>query len=231
MSQTAALYELQTLDTQIDGLHSRLAQIARQLDENAPVRQAQAALAESEHSYHEWRQRQKEMDQERTRLEAEATSTETRLYSGQVFNPREMTDLQDKVLELTHRRDALEEPVLEAMLQVEEQARLIIERRAALDRAQVEHAASSGELVREQAELSARLAELETESNQSRQGIEATNLALYDRLRTRPGGTVVVTLRGDDCGACGVGLTSQVAQQVRRGEVLVCPTCGRILYV
>ncbi len=231
MSQTATLYHLQTLDSQIDDIRNRLSDVTRSLNEDDAVRAAQQALAEKEQMHRHWQQKQAEIERERTSLQEEAKSTEQRLYSGQVFNPRELTDLQDKLAELNHRREALEDPILEAMVMVEDLSNGVAQHRQALDKVLVERTALLGKLGDEQTSLNARLTELEALSSEARAEVERANLSIYDRLRKRPGGVSVVMIKGTECGACGVELTSQTIQRVRRGELLTCPTCGRILHI
>ncbi len=231
MSQTAALYQLQKLDSQIDAIRKRLVEIAELLGQNAVLRTAQRALADAEQSHSKWHARQTELELERGTLQEEGKAIESRLYSGHIANPRELTDLQDKLAELNKRIETLEEPILQAMLAVEEQGQLIMGARSELERITGEQALKSGELGQEQAALTAQLDGLLAEASQARSKIAAQHLSVYDRVRQRPGGLAVTILKGDECSTCGVELTSQLAQQVRRGEVLTCPTCNRILHV
>jgi predicted nucleic acid-binding Zn-ribbon protein len=88
-----------------------------------------------------------------------------------------------------------------------------------------------GELDKEQKTLSEQLTQLLVETEQERSHINIQHLELYDQLRRRPGGLAVTLLKGDECGACSIELASQMARRVRRGDVLTCPTCNRILHV
>lgn len=229
MSQTAALYHLQSVDSQLDSVLKRLAEIDTLLSQNAAVRSAQAALAESEKSLDDWRARQATLDRDRDQFQREAKVAEDRLYSGQVFNPRELTDLQDKIAELNHRREQLEDPTLEAMLAIEEGQETVKARRADVEQVLSDQAQSFGKLGEEQAVLNTQRAALEAEVAQARGAVEPPHLVLYDRLRKRSA-VAVTQIQGAGCGVCGVELTSNVVQQVRHGEIIPCPTCGRILY-
>jgi predicted nucleic acid-binding Zn-ribbon protein len=231
VSQTAALYHLQKLDSKIDGIRKRLTEIDELLGQDEALRSAQHGLADAEESHSKWHARQTELERERGTLQEEAKAIESRLYSGHIPNPRELTDLQDKLAELTKRVEMLEEPVLQAMLAIEEDGQRIVAARDELERIRGERARKFGELGEEQTALSAQLDGLLAEANQARSQITAQHLDTYDRIRQRPGGLAVTMLNGEECSVCGVELTSQLAQQVRRGEVLTCPTCNRILHV
>jgi predicted nucleic acid-binding Zn-ribbon protein len=232
VSQPASLYHLQSLDSQIDSIRKRLAEIDTLLAQNEAVRAAQAALEAAQGSQRDWRAKQAGMEAERQKLKGEAEAAEKRLYSGKVLNPRELTDLQDKLAELNHRHASLEEPLLEAMLQSEECAASVQEAADELERVKQEQAEHLGELSEEQAGLESQLAGLLAEAEQTRQEIEPEHLQLYDSLRDQMrGGIAVAAVNGSECAVCGVELTSQDKQLVRRGEVLTCTTCHRILYI
>jgi predicted nucleic acid-binding Zn-ribbon protein len=231
VNQTAALYDLQKLDSQIDDTRKRLSEVEALLSQNEAVRAAQAALAEAENTRLRWKTSQTDLELGRTKLKEEAKAAQQRLYSGKIHNPRELTDLEGKLAELGRRIEELEEPLLEAMYGVEEGDKAIREKKAALERVLEEQSQKLGELSTERGELVAGLAEREAVANQKREGIKAGHLALYDTLRQRPGGIAVALLKGDDeCGVCASQVISRVAQQARHGEVVTCPTCGRILH-
>ncbi|MBN1313435.1 MAG: hypothetical protein JXB30_18655 [Anaerolineae bacterium] len=231
MSQTAALYHLQTLDSQIDTIRTRLSEIAELLSQDDVVRTAQNTLTAAEQSHLKWHTRQTELELERSTLQEEAKVAEKRLYSGRVLNPRELTDLQDKLAELNRRIEALEEPILEAMLAIEENSQHIEQARSQFEHVMSEQSHQFGELDKEQTVLSSQLDQLLAETGQTRSNIEPQYLETYSRLRQRPGGLAVTLLKGNECGVCGVELTSQMAQRVRHGKVITCPTCNRILHI
>ncbi len=230
MSQDAALFRLQTLDSQIDSARERLEEITRLLSENHLVRDAQKAVEIASVLQLEWKTKSTDLELERGALRDEADAAENRLYSGKVLNPRELTDLQDKVRELRQRGSAAEESALEAMMEAEDAQ--INETKARANLAQVMEKVSqtSGALLNERVSLEDQIAQAERDILQTRSEISQRMLAHYDELRKRSGGVAVVKMRpGNECGACGVGMTSQQAQQVHHGEMPPCPTCGRIL--
>lgn len=231
MSQTTALYHLQTLDSQSDAINKRLTEINRLLGQNEAVRRAQAALDQAKATLQHWRTRLADLDLERRKLREEADDIERRLYSGAVQNPRELTDLQGKLTELRRRHESLEEPAIEAMLEAESSEAALESAQADFERVTAEQAEAAGALSDERDQLLTKLASLRQQVESVRARIEPANLRQYDSLRQRPGGIAVAKVSpGGECSACGVGLTSGLKQRVRHGEVLNCPTCGRILY-
>lgn len=232
MTIPSALYHLQTLDSQIDSLQARLVEIDRLLTGNAAVRKAEKALQEAQDRRARWRTRQQDVELERQQLADEAAAAEKRLYSGKLHNPRELTDLQDKMSELGKRRESLEEPLIEAMLEVEQADEDIAARQKALDKALAEQASTLSDLQNERERIHAQLESLQAEVEKQRQDIPTPILGQYDALRKQPRGIAVARFNRDaECSVCGVGLTTALRQQARRGEVITCPTCGRLVYI
>lgn len=231
VKQTTALYHLQQLDDKLAATNKRLSEIADLLDQNMAVRAARSSLEQAEQDYHHWQTCQKALELERAQLKGEAEQVEQRLYSGNIHNPRELTDLQDKLAELRRRHAEREEPLLEAMFALEEGEKSVQTAKDSLEQVLAEQAETLGALRDEQAELTTQHDSLETDIKKARAAINAPHLSLYDDLHTRLRGKAVTQVNGDECGVCGVQLTSHLAQQVRRGEVLTCPTCQRILHI
>jgi predicted nucleic acid-binding Zn-ribbon protein len=230
VSQTAALYHLQTLDTQRDAAQARIAEIEKLLNQNEAVKSAQTALDTAKINYLKWRTSTTNLELERSQLGDEADAAEQRLYSGKVGNPREMTDLQDKITSLRHRWDSLEEPLLEAMMELEQGEVDMHAADSDLKQVLDDQAHTLGALNAEQNQLTSQVEQLDSEIEMARRAVQPQSLALYDQLRKRPGGIAVARMEDESCTSCGVELTSQLAQQVKHGQVIPCPTCGRILF-
>lgn len=232
MKQTAALYQLQTLDSQLDAARKRLDEIDRLLGEDQAVRRARARLQRAAAHLRTWRTRLTDLELERQRLREEADSVEQRLYSGNVHNPRELTDMQSKTAELRRRHAEMEEPIIEAMLEIEAGEADVEQAEARQEAALAAQAESAGSLTEERGKLTAQVEELEAQIEPARAAVEPGHLATYDRLRQRPGGLAVAVLTANaECSACGMQVTSSMKQQVQHGQVLTCSTCSRILYL
>ena len=231
MSQTAALYYLQTLDNDNETGQKRLAEIRELLGRDEAMCAAQSAHEEAEAALRASRGHTRDLELEMTSLESKIKSTEERLYNGSVSNPRELQNMQDEVASLRHRISVLEEQLLEAMAAVEEREANAEVTRGQLEAVSHERADELGALTGEKAQIESRLETLAEEIRQARERVLAEHLRLYDDLRKKRKGVVVVQVIDGVCGVCGVAPTSSQAQRVRHGEVECCPTCGRILYV
>ena len=230
MRPSAKLHELQTLDSQLDTIDKRVSEIEAILSENEAVKTAQVSLASAEAELAKWQKSQKEHELERSALKREADAIQSRLYSGNVHNPRELTDLQEKSAELKRRHEEMEEPLLEAMFAVEECITTIAQRRVTLEQIQEQVAAKFGEVSVEQADLLEKRTGLQAQSDALRNTIDPAYITLYNELRKKPSGVAVASIEGDSCGVCLSQIIVKVVQQARHGEIVTCPTCKRILH-
>ena len=231
MSQTAALYYLQTLDNNNETGQKRLDEIQELLGRDEAMRAAQSVHEEAEAALRASRGHARDLELEMTSLESKIKSTEERLYNGSVSNPRELQNMQDEIASLRHRIGVLEEQLLEAMAAVEEQETNTEVTRSRLEAVSNERTDELGTLTDEKTQIESRLEKLAEEIRQAREHVLAEHLRLYDDLRKKRKGMAVAQVIDGVCGVCGVAPTSSQAQRVRHGEVECCPTCGRILYM
>lgn len=233
----APLLDVQAIDTAMDQrthrrahlperaeLDTRIAALAALDAEMAPLRAGRAALARA----------QQAVEDELARLEEKAAGVDKALYSGAVTNVRELQGLQQEVGALGRRREALEEQVLEKMLEAEPVDEVIAAaatRGATLDAEAVTWTAAAAEaevaLDAELAELAARRAELVA-------AVTPELLATYEDFRRRFAGVGIARLDHGMCTGCHLTIPPAQVTEVRRtpvGELPICPECARILVV
>jgi predicted nucleic acid-binding Zn-ribbon protein len=164
-------------------------------------------------------------------VSAKLKQNQNRLYGGKVRNPKELSNLQEEAAALNRRMAELEDDQLELMIEIEEAEAELAERGARLRQIEATWREDQAALKIEKEELELRLLELEEERAAKRADIGASELADYDDLRRRFGGTAVVLLKRGTCQACGVGVPTGVAREVERGEgMYYCPVCSRLLF-
>ncbi|MCC6904936.1 MAG: hypothetical protein IT326_03775 [Anaerolineae bacterium] len=230
MNQIAALHKAQTLDSRLDSMRTRLTDIEARLSQNRALQEAEAALAQASAVHHDLQARQVALEDERGALEEEGDEVEARLYSGTVHNPRELTEMQEKLAELRQRHARLEEPLLEVLTALEDSLAAVQQAEVTLESVHREVAITNAGLVVERDDLRAGIVPLEREVQQARSDLLPDTLAQYDKLRRAPGGVAVALLTEDEsCRFCGVELTMQQVRQIRMGQVTACPTCGRLI--
>jgi uncharacterized protein len=80
--------------------------------------------------------------------------------------------------------------------------------------------------------LNARIKEISADRANLASGIEATDLALYDRLMKSKGNAAIVAVENGICGGCHMKLVMSTLTELRANDHLVhCEQCGRILFI
>lgn len=232
MSRTLQLYQLQTIDSQIDQTRQELAQITAQLGESDEVKQAKITLEATNKKLRQAQTVMKDLDLEVKSLVTKIAGVEKKLYSGKMSSAKEAANMQEEAASLKRRQADLEENLLEAMLAVEETEEAIETAQNHLTSVTSQWSAGQEELLQQQEELKQKLAELANRRPVLAQPINAADLKLYEQLRPKKAGRAVAAVKGDLCQGCGIAMPSNHLRRARSGtEILTCPTCGRILYV
>ncbi len=229
------LLELQALDAALD----RLAHRRSTLPELAELERLTARLdrlhqdiiaAETEDSDQEREQTKLETDVEQVRSRSDRDRS--RLDSGQVGSPRELENLQSEIASLARRQADLEEQVLEVMERREavesrlgqlraERAMRRTERDAVTERRDTAYAEIDGATARDTEERAAMAAEL-----------PADLMALYEKIRADKGGVGAAALHRGRCEGCHLSLSGVDLAATRAAPpdaVLRCEECRRIL--
>jgi uncharacterized protein len=229
MSALQQLYRLQQIDLEIRQKKQRLGEVLRAQKETEELRQARTRLETAESTLSEWKKQRNELNLELDDLNSKAKQSENRLYSGNVKNTKEMTDLQQSLAALGRRRDGLEEEILEMMMMVEEGE---AERETAVNAYEgikTDWEATQNSLKQEQNQLALTLSSLMDQSKALRERIEAGLLSQYDHLSQRNNGEAVALLKLNRCQGCQVTVSGNVAKLVQQGQLVNCGSCGRIL--
>ena len=112
MSDVLALYRIQQLELEIIDQTKRIKAIDLQLEDNAGLHEAEAAFEAAKAAFDEALKRANDMSLEIATLIDKKQNSETRLYSGEITNPKEMQDLQMEIESLTRRNEVLDDELL-----------------------------------------------------------------------------------------------------------------------
>lgn len=228
-SQAVLLYRLQTIDLDIARRRARLKAIETLLSGDETVAQAAQAYESAERALKPWQNRARDLDLEIKAVVSKAQSADADLYSGRITSPKALQEIQDEIAALKRRQSALEDELLEAMLEVEDHQAQVAQAQDRLASAHETFAGSQADLLAEKQRLQAEIAQDEQKRAAAAAGVEPTSLAAYEKLRPRMRGQAVSLLQSGGCSMCGVEQTSMIVQQVRSGKLVYCGTCGRIL--
>ena len=231
MSVLRQFYQLQLVDSEHQDKSRQLAMVNERLGESDEVLRAKEAVVETEAGLGKLRAKLRALEIEIGGVNAKLKQNQDRLYSGRVRNPKELSNLQEEAAALRRRLSELEDGQLELMISIEESDAELSERQARSNQIEATWRDEQARLQAEKDELEFRLAELEEECDGMRSRIGAADIASYDRLRSRLGGTAIVRLKKGTCTACGVDVPTSMARAVEHGEGMHnCPICGRLLF-
>ena len=231
MSTTFYLFRLQEIDSKIDKIQHRLDEIQKKLDDNRELKRAKAHLegCEAEHEKTQKILSEAEGVVKKQRIKIEQTSAI--LYSGNVKNPKEVQDLQNKLESLKRYLSKLEDDQLEAMLAHDEQKEILQSAQSDLDKLKAQLIQQNSQLAGEQSGLNKKKERLLKERAVALPALEAERLELYNRLRKSKRGIAIASVKDGGCSACGATLTLATQQKAHSAANLVyCPSCQRILY-
>lgn len=230
MTQITALWHLYALDQERDEKTRRAQQIEQLLANDPKLAAAQNARDEEDKRLTELRMTLHDRELESQTLDAKIKEVESRLSSGRVTNPKELTSLEkDRQMHLRNRSD-LDGKTLELMEALERAQKRSGDSSAVLKQVEAVRTEETQKLARERKALDTRLAELAPLRDQARAALDAEILATYDRLRSAKGTNALARLKKDACSACGMQIPSGLISRIDEGEELVfCPDCGRIL--
>jgi len=231
MSQVQQLYQLQQIDTEIREKKQRLREVLRTQKETAVLLAMRKRMETAVAALQSWQEQQQTLNQELQRLRNKAKSAEQRLYSGNVKNPKELTDLQRKIEALGRRSAAQEDQILEAMIQIEDAETEQAAAAAALQQSETEWQAEQAKLKRDQTELALRLHTLMEKREEQLSRVTAVFLTEYETLSRQKGGTAVAKINKHICTGCRLNVSTQKEKEAREGKKVYCASCGRILAV
>lgn len=230
MTSAADLFGLQEIDLKHDSRRALLADIGSRLCETEELIEARAEKASAVETVAGLQQEQKQIEVQLEDLDAKVTPLETKLYDGSIRNPKELGDIQKEVGLQKERRGVLDDAGLATLERIEFAGEEI--NRAGNRLRQVEAAWNM-----DQDRLRAERAVAEQDSNRLEQdraarsqGMDASSLGLYEKLRETRQGRAVARIERGSCQGCRISLPTHVVQRVR-GQVKLeqCPSCERIL--
>ena len=230
MSQVALLYQLQQVDTEFQQKKERLTEVLRAQKETDALRADRQRAEAATQELTRWQTTQKDLNLELDGLNTKAKRSEQRLYSGNVKNPKELSDLQSEIQSLSRRRGALEDEILEAMIMLEEAEAEQEEANAALAETQAGWERAQSGLQQEQKELALRLHELTGQRKTLAGRVEPAALTGYEQLKQKRGGTAVAALKLNICQGCRLTVSANKVKEAEQGQQVYCGGCGRMLY-
>ena len=230
MSDAAALYRLQTLELDILERAKRIKAINAELEDDETLREAEADHLEAQAGLEAAEARVRDMELEIASALDKRLAAESRLYSGEVTNPKELQDMQMEVEALARRKSVLDDELRKLNLERDDLSGKAEDAEARYSRARQEQEQQSKDLLTEKEALSETVSQLLARRKTSVAAIPPQAFQTYNRMRTAKSNRPVAVLRDRACTICGIEQNYIVITAINRGDDLVqCQNCGRIL--
>lgn len=208
------------LRTQIERIESRLA-------EDPEARRLEDALEEARGRQKDVQRRLRTSEQEAEDHRQHVRGRDRELMSGRIRNSGELMKLSDEVARLRQGLTQAEDAELILMEEAEQIDGEVAELEKQLTRVREALAAAAPGLEKELADHRIELERVDGEREATWERMPPEWRLAYERVRARSG--VVAEVIDGQCQGCHVSVTSNGAQVLRRGGLLTCDNCGRLL--
>ena len=224
------LLMLQECDSKRLGLESQLKSVPREVA--AVEARIAAEKAAIETAKAEWYG----LESKKKMLEIEIKTAEEKI--GKYRTQQSQVRKNDEYQALTHEIDTtqtaigtLEEQEIAVMLIIDEAKKRFDTAEAELKKNISGHEARIRTLREHETQLGAESTAAQAEAVAARPAVPPAYLKIYDRVATKPGHPVCVTVNGGRCGGCHLKVPTHIEVMARKGsEIATCDQCGRILY-
>jgi predicted nucleic acid-binding Zn-ribbon protein len=231
LSQVLDLLTLQTLDDEAAALQAALAEAERRLHSDEQLNEARRNFAATDEEVNDLRKQQRQLDAEIQDFNARIEPEEKRLYSGSVTNSKELQNIQHEVDALKAQRAKREDALLEALSQLEGAEGDRTEAQQLMEQHEARRVREVGALETEVARLNEAITRAQAKRMAQAAKVERPVVALYEDLRRRRGGDVIVRIQGSACSGCRVRLPETIRRRAMSAQLAQCPNCERILAV
>ncbi|HOJ79093.1 MAG TPA: C4-type zinc ribbon domain-containing protein [Bacillota bacterium] len=235
MASLPKLYRIQELESAITGLNQLEQQTKRDPSWVAlkkSQKELKSAIENVENNLAETKSKAHKLELDLKNFQMHHQDEETKLYSGNVSSPRELEQIQLKMLEYQNAARKVEDELL-VVLEVDEKQTVELETiKQQLEQCTQELKAVEKGLRQKLLEISMERddyqAELETLTTQ----VPQEWLEKYRKVADTHKGIGIAKVKKNSCGACHITLSEALMSDIKRGEdqLLYCENCGRILY-
>jgi uncharacterized protein len=230
VAELEALVHLQAIDSEIDQKSARIEAIRHALGPTDELRAARKLLEETRASLQTLEARQRQLEWDVEDRGGKIKELETKLYSGTVRAPKELSGLQTEIEHLKVSLGHVEDNAIGVIGQVDDLRAAAAAQTRALGEIEERWKADQAGLRAEGTRLTADLKALAPRRVSAASGIAGPIMARYEELRRIRRGVAVARIDRNMCLGCRTTLATSEVQKARQGQVAYCSSCGRILY-
>ena len=226
------LYELQELDLKHVALETSLAEVSAKLADDSALSSTREVVARTDADLEEVSSRRRASERTIAQLQEALEKVESRLYSGAITNPRELSAAEEEREFIVRQQREEEDKLLDLMVEAEDLQSALAESREKLARLEADTPAEKARLLEEKERLTNELATLGLARDEAIPQMEARSLSIYESLRKSKNGYAVAKVERGMCQGCRLTLSTMELQRARGSQGIVqCSSCSRILYV
>lgn len=231
MTQPTTLYTLQQHELAVDQARARLDKIEQILANDEQVKHLQSVFEKQQATLHDAQKTVKDLELEIASLTQKIADVDELLYSGELKNPKELTERQDELASLKRRLEIKEEDLILAIKNVDENTVALEHAHANLNTAHEEQAQRNTELIEEQKSLNKEIKNNLRARKALVAKIPEKDYQYYRQLRKKLKGQPVAAIEHEEiCSFCHVGQTTSAVEEIKQNkEFIYCGNCGRIL--
>jgi len=224
------LRELHRLRRHAKGLREEIERLPRQM------RAQQTKAARAEQTLHDAQESLKKLKatihlNEGTLKSAHAEIAKYQRQLNEAATKKEYDALQHEIAAAKATASKLEEDILNGMADAEERAAQLPETEKALQRARDEVAQFEKTSQERQARLTEELNRTLGRLKETEATLPPDERSKYERLVAARGEDGLAVVQDKSCMACYTEITAQMQNELAAGKMLLCKSCGRILYL
>ncbi|BBB48481.1 zinc ribbon domain-containing protein [Pelolinea submarina] len=225
------LFQLQSIDSELDHAQNRIKEILTAIETDKNVALAKKRVETMEAELRKIKSDFETIDYETDQKKVKKAQSEANLYSGRIQNPKELQDLQAEIASLNKMLGELEERSLEQLEKLEKAEEKTSVLQNELNKVMTDFETGKSRLIAEKGNLENTIKNLSAKRSSQETQIPEEQMKIYVRLRNLKNGLAIAQLQDSSCSACGSSLTAGECQQVRSSsQLFYCTSCGRIIY-
>ena len=221
MYDASLLLSLQALDKSIADLKETLSATETSLKDDSLVAKAENIFQQIYARHEKVAKEQRETERETQRLTDRKDLIESRIYAGNITNPKELSALQEEVGNLTSLIGDQEDILLVRMEETEKYDEGLEKATTQFQDAKAAHEKKLIDLKSKQNDLMKQLESEQPQQEALRGKFSPDVLQIYDRVSQSNKGIGVAVVEGDRCSECRLSIPTQLLEKLKSTDEFV----------